>query len=106
LYRKKDRVNIVSELSKREQTRYIKKETHADPFHEKITMEGLTGAVRFYDHDKGYGFLRTGNTVDIFFHVTKLPPGMETIEEGLIFNFDVATTRKGMQAVNMKIAEQ
>jgi CspA family cold shock protein len=93
----------MAEFSKRERTKYVKNDQQKDPFESKIVLEGVTGSVKFYNEEKGYGFLRTGNTQDIFFHVTKIPLDVEINQEGLSFIFDVATTRKGMQAVNMKL---
>lgn len=93
----------MSDFYEKKQTRFIKNEKKKDGYVERIVTENVTGTVKFFDEEKGYGFIRTGNTQDVFFHCTKLPEGLNVIEEGLPLVFDVAETRKGLQAVNIRV---
>lgn len=95
----------MSEYFKKEKTKFVKNEKKKEGYAERVISIGCSGTVKFYDEEKGYGFLRTGNTQDVFFHVTQLPPGLPEIPEGMAFTFDVAETRKGMQAVNMVVCQ-
>jgi CspA family cold shock protein len=61
-----------------------------------------TGTVKFFNNAKGFGFIKdsqTGN--EIFVHVTGL---VDEIKENDQVNFDVQDGRKGLNAVNVKLA--
>lgn len=59
--------------------------------------------------ENGYGFItpETG-TGDIFFHASKLQEGMEfsDLKQGMLVSFDLGTTPRGQQAINLVIIEQ
>ena len=61
-----------------------------------------TGTVKFFNNAKGFGFIKdaqTGN--EIFVHVTGL---VDEIKENDEVSFDVQDGRKGLNAVNVKLA--
>lgn len=61
------------------------------------------GTVKFYNEQKGYGFIQPDNGgKDVFVHVTALHrAGLETLAEGQKVNFDTAEDRRtGKMAVN------
>ena len=67
-------------------------------------MSGI-GVVKFYNTEKGYGFLkREDGDGDVFVHVTAvLNSGFDTLEQGQRFSFDVEPDKKGKgpKAVNL-----
>ena len=63
-----------------------------------------TGKVKWYDVEKGFGFLETDEGEDVFVHVTALPDGV-ILKPGTRVEFGVAEGRRGTQALQVKILE-
>ncbi len=60
------------------------------------------GTVKFFNETKGYGFIKDTNTgQDYFVHVTGL---VDEINENDAVTFDLQEGRKGLNAVNVKLA--
>lgn len=60
------------------------------------------GTVKFFNDEKGFGFItEDGSDKDHFVHVSGL---VDEIREGDIVEFDLEEGRKGLNAVNVKIA--
>jgi len=59
------------------------------------------GTVKFFNETKGFGFIKAENGEEIFVHVSGL---IDEIQENDEVTFDVETGRKGLNAVNVKIA--
>lgn len=60
-----------------------------------------TGTVKFFDEDKGWGFIVPDDGKgDVFLHRSQI--GARTIDEGAPVTFDIAETTKGRKAVNVK----
>ena len=60
------------------------------------------GTVRWFNNQKGYGFIKDENENDIFVHFSGLNmEGFKTLSEGEEVEFDVVETEKGPQAVNV-----
>ena len=59
-----------------------------------------TGTVKWFDADKGYGFIEPdGGGGDVFLHFSALQmPGYKTIDEGARVRFKIVTGKKGPQA--------
>lgn len=64
-----------------------------------------TGAVRWFDAEKGYGFLSTDDGEDVFVHIKALPPGTTELRQGTRVDFSVAQGRKGKQALSVTIQD-
>lgn len=64
-----------------------------------------TGKVRFFNADKGFGFLTTEDGEDVFVHVTALPAGTTSLRQGTRVDFSVAEGRKGKQALSVTVLE-
>lgn len=63
-----------------------------------------SGAIKRLFRDKGYGFIRTGEGRDLFFHQTGLQAvAFETLREGLAVEFDIETGWRGERAVNVVV---
>ncbi|MEW9797307.1 cold-shock protein [Alteromonas sp. CYL-A6] len=63
----------------------------------------VTGTVKWFNEEKGFGFLTqndTGN--DVFVHYRSiLSEGFKTLREGQIVTFNVEKGQKGLQATNV-----
>ena len=65
------------------------------------------GTVKWFNGEKGYGFIaRKSGEKDVFVHFSKiLGEGFKTLKEGQRVNFDVTTGPKGLQASNIRSAD-
>ena len=63
-----------------------------------------TGTVKFFNDDKGFGFITpTGGEKDVFVHFSNLAgDGYRSLQEGQQVEFDVAEGRKGPEAQNVR----
>ena len=59
------------------------------------------GVVKFFNEQKGFGFIKDENGHEIFVHVTGLT---QKIRENDNVTFDVQDGKKGLNAVNVKLA--
>lgn len=59
------------------------------------------GKVKFFNEAKGFGFITTDNGEELFVHVTGVK---EEIREGDEVVFEVQDGKKGLNAVNVKLA--
>ncbi|MCK9871046.1 cold-shock protein [Nocardiopsis akebiae] len=64
-----------------------------------------TGKVKWYDGDKGFGFLTRDDGGEVFVHSSSLPPGTTSLRPGQKVEFGVAEGRKGAQALQVKLLE-
>ncbi len=63
----------------------------------------MTGTVKWFNNQKGYGFISDENGKDVFVHYSGLDmEGYKTLEEGQAVEFDVVDGNKGSQAVHVK----
>ncbi|RCV54877.1 cold-shock protein [Marinitenerispora sediminis] len=64
-----------------------------------------TGKVKWYDSDKGFGFLTRDDGGEIFVHSSALPAGTPGLRPGQRVEFGVAEGRKGAQALQVRLLE-
>lgn len=65
-------------------------------------MTKETGAVKWFNAAKGYGFIRRSDGDDVFVHYSAIQmSGYRTLEEGMEVEFEVQDGPKGPQAVNV-----
>lgn len=62
----------------------------------------MQGRVKWFNNDKGYGFIDYPDGEDIFVHYSAIrQDGYKTLSEGQIVEFDLIETAKGLQAINV-----
>ena len=64
-----------------------------------------TGKVKWYDSDKGYGFLARDDGGEVFVHSSALPAGTTSLRQGQRVEFGVAEGRRGAQALQVRVLE-
>ena len=63
-----------------------------------------TGTVKFFNNEKGYGFISREGGDDVFVHYSNIQAsGYRSLEEGQRVEFDVAPGRKGEEAHNVRV---
>jgi CspA family cold shock protein len=65
-----------------------------------------TGKVKFYDKDKGFGFVSRDDGGDVFVPSSALPDGVEELKAGTRLEFGVAAGKKGEQALSVRILDE
>ena len=62
-----------------------------------------TGTVKWFNADKGYGFISQNDGEDLFVHFSEIKmDGFKTLDEGAAVQFDVTTGQNGkLQASNV-----
>ena len=62
----------------------------------------MTGKVKWFNAEKGFGFITDANGKDVFAHFSQIQKdGYKTLEEGEAVSFDVTEGQKGPQASNI-----
>ena len=63
-----------------------------------------TGTVKFFNSDKGFGFISREGADDLFVHYSNIQGGgYRSLDEGQRVEFDVAPGRKGEEAQNVRV---
>jgi cold shock protein len=62
-----------------------------------------TGTVKFFNAEKGFGFIAREGGDDVFVHFSNIQgEGYKSLQEGQSVEFDVAPGRKGEEAQNVR----
>jgi cold shock protein len=66
--------------------------------------ERIIGTVKWFNGEKGYGFLAQENGPDVFVHFTAIQSGgFRTLTEGQTVEFSIEQGPKGLQASNVVV---
>ncbi|MFW2380736.1 MAG: cold-shock protein [Acidimicrobiales bacterium] len=64
----------------------------------------MQGKVKFFNVEKGFGFISREGEDDIFVHYSNIAgDGYKSLDEGQTVEFDVAPGRKGDEAKNVRV---
>ncbi len=73
--------------------------------HKEKIGNSKRGKVRWFNNEKGYGFISCENSDDIFVHYSAVEKeGYKTLKEGRQVEFVLIETDKGLQAVDVNDA--
>jgi CspA family cold shock protein len=64
-----------------------------------------SGKVKFFNAEKGFGFLSNDEGDDVFVHRDALPDGMQDIKPGARVEYGVVSGRKGSQAMQVRLLD-
>jgi CspA family cold shock protein len=64
-----------------------------------------TGKVKWYDTEKGFGFLSKDEGGDVYVRASALPEGVPSLKPGTRVEFGVAQGRKGDQALQVRVID-
>ena len=64
-----------------------------------------TGTVKFFNSEKGFGFISVEGDEDVFVHYSNIEgDGYRSLDEGQTVEFEVGPGRKGPEALNVRTA--
>ena len=64
-----------------------------------------TGKVKWYDADKGFGFLSQDDGPDVYVRAEALPEGVTALKNGTRVEFGIAQGRRGEQALQVRLLD-
>ncbi len=64
-----------------------------------------TGKVKWYDTDKGFGFLSRDDGGDVFVHLSALPDGVPGLKPGSRVEFGIVDGKRGEQALSVVLLD-
>ena len=63
-----------------------------------------TGTVKFFNAEKGYGFISREGADDVFVHYSNIQgSGYRSLDEGQTVEFEVGRGKKGDEAQNVRV---
>ncbi|MFZ4078093.1 MAG: cold-shock protein [Microbacteriaceae bacterium] len=63
-----------------------------------------SGKVKFYDDEKGFGFITSDEGDEVFLHASALPEGVQ-VRPGTRLEFGIADGKRGPQALSVRVLE-
>jgi len=68
-----------------------------------LELETRKGRVKWFNNEKGYGFIEIGAGEDVFVHYSAIEQeGYKSLKEGDVVEFTLIDTSKGKQAIDVK----
>jgi CspA family cold shock protein len=64
-----------------------------------------TGKVKWFDADKGFGFLANDEGGEVFVHASALPAGTVSLKPGARVEFGIAEGKRGLQALSVRVLD-
>ena len=66
----------------------------------------MTGKVKWFSAEKGYGFITSDEGKDIFVHYSAIQAdGFRSLEEGQKVSFEIVESDRGQQAANVVVTD-
>lgn len=65
-----------------------------------------SGKVKFFDADKGFGFVSGDDGQDVFLPSSALPSGVTKLKSGTRVDYSVAEGRRGAQALSVEVLDE
>ncbi|MBP1327104.1 CspA family cold shock protein [Leucobacter exalbidus] len=62
------------------------------------------GKVRFYDEERGFGFIQGDDGAQVYLHASVIPEGAD-VQQGTRLEYSVADGRKGPQALSVRVLD-
>ena len=67
----------------------------------------MRGRVKWFNNEKGYGFIEYRENEDIFAHYSAIKQqGYKTLSEGQVVDFTLLETEKGFQARDIQVSDE
>ena len=67
----------------------------------------MVGRVKWFNNEKGYGFIEYKGNEDVFVHYSAIElEGYKTLSEGQLVEFKLVETSKGYQALNVQLVKE
>ncbi len=64
----------------------------------------MQGTVKFFNNEKGYGFISRDDGDDVFVHHSNIAgSGFKSLDEGQTVEFEIGEGRKGDEAKNVRV---
>ena len=63
------------------------------------------GKVKFFDEEKGFGFIASDEGQEVFLHISALPEGVSEVKPGTRVEFGIVDGKKGAQALSVRVLE-
>jgi CspA family cold shock protein len=71
---------------------------------QKVEKAMTTGTVKFFNAQKGYGFISREGGADVFVHFSNIDgSGYRSLEEGQTVEFEIGQGRKGDEALAVRV---
>lgn len=64
-----------------------------------------TGTVKWFNAEKGYGFIAVDDGPDVFVHYSAIEAGSPALEEGQRVEFEISQGQKGLQAQSLALVD-
>jgi CspA family cold shock protein len=64
-----------------------------------------SGRVKWYDTEKGFGFVTQDGGEDVYVRASALPPGIDGLKTGQRIEFGMAEGRRGPQALSVRLVD-
>lgn len=66
-----------------------------------------TGKVKWFNAEKGYGFITNSEGKDVFVHYSSInTDGFKTLEQGQTVTYDIIESDRGQQASNVTVVNE
>ncbi|TCD46131.1 cold-shock protein [Streptococcus sp. X16XC17] len=66
----------------------------------------MQGTVKWFNSEKGYGFISAENGADVFAHFSEIQTdGFKKLEDGQAVTFEIKEGQKGPQAANITVVK-